>query len=147
MQYFAEMMKNIINTIGSRLPQFFWAICVLVIGWILALVVSRVLEAMLKRTKLDEKLALRPTSETLYTPMFKLWIRSHRDLPLKLYQRGSVFRLDTKATRPLIRTREILWIEAHDAFASKKESDAPEDSVGGRRQGVTLEQYRTDSQH
>src|SRR5690606_6832647 len=50
-----------------------------------------------------EKLALRPTSETLYTPMFKLWIRSHKDLPLKVYQRGSVFRLDTKSTRPLIR--------------------------------------------
>ncbi len=71
-----------------------------------------------------EKLALRPTSETLYTPMFKLWIRSHRDLPLKLYQRGSVFRLDTKSTRPLIRTREIIWIEAHDAFATKKEAEA-----------------------
>ncbi len=71
-----------------------------------------------------EKLALRPTSETLYTPMFKLWIRSHRDLPLKLYQRGSVFRLDTKATRPLIRTREIIWIECHDAFATKQEAEA-----------------------
>ncbi|MBL7058992.1 proline--tRNA ligase [Candidatus Pacearchaeota archaeon] len=71
-----------------------------------------------------EKLALRPTSETLYTPMFKLWIRSHRDMPMKLYQRGSVFRLDTKSTRPLIRTREILWIEAHDAFATKKEAEA-----------------------
>ncbi|MBT4375819.1 proline--tRNA ligase [archaeon] len=71
-----------------------------------------------------EKLALRPTSETLYTPMFKLWARSYRDLPLKLYQRGSVFRLDTKATRPLIRTREILWIEAHDAFATKAQAEA-----------------------
>lgn len=71
-----------------------------------------------------EKLALRPTSETLYTPMFKLWIRSHRDLPLKLYQRGSVFRFDTKATRPLIRTREIIWIEGHDAFATKAEAEA-----------------------
>ena len=71
-----------------------------------------------------EKLALRPTSETLYTPMFKLWIRSHRDLPMKLYQRGSVFRLDTKATRPLIRTREIIWIECHDAFATKAEAEA-----------------------
>jgi len=70
-----------------------------------------------------EKLALRPTSETLYTPMFKLWIRSYRDLPLKLYQRGSVFRLDTKATRPLIRTREILWIEAHDAFSTKEQAE------------------------
>jgi len=71
-----------------------------------------------------EKLALRPTSETLYTPIFKLWTRSYRDLPLKLYQRGSVFRLDTKATRPLIRTREILWIEAHDAFATKIQAEA-----------------------
>ncbi len=71
-----------------------------------------------------EKLALRPTSETLYTPMFKLWVRSHRDLPMKLYQRGSVFRFDTKATRPLIRTREIIWIEGHDAFATKKEAEA-----------------------
>jgi len=71
-----------------------------------------------------EKLALRPTSETLYTPMFKLWIRSHRDLPMKLYQRGSVFRFDTKATRPLIRTREIIWIEGHDAFATEAEAEA-----------------------
>ena len=70
-----------------------------------------------------EKLALRPTSETLYTPMFKLWIRSHKELPMKLYQRGSVFRLDTKSTRPLIRTREILWIETHNAFATKKEAE------------------------
>jgi len=71
-----------------------------------------------------EKLALRPTSETLYTPMFKLWVRSYRDLPMKLYQRGSVFRFDTKATRPLIRTREIIWIEGHDAFATKKQAEA-----------------------
>jgi len=70
-----------------------------------------------------EKFALRPTSETLYTPMFGLWIRSWRDLPMKVYQRGSVFRLDTKATRPLIRTREIIWIEAHDAFATKAEAE------------------------
>ena len=56
--------------------------------------------------------------------MFSLWIRSWRDLPLKLYQRGSVFRLDTKATRPLIRSREILWIESHDAFATKQEAEA-----------------------
>jgi len=70
-----------------------------------------------------EKLALRPTSETLYTPMFSLWINSYRDLPMKLYQRGSVFRFDTKATRPLIRTREIIWIETHNAFATKKEAE------------------------
>jgi len=77
----------------------------------------------LKGEEGEEKLALRPTSETIYTPMFSLWIRSHRDLPMKLYQRGSVFRFDTKATRPLIRGREFQWIEAHDAFATKKEAE------------------------
>ncbi len=78
----------------------------------------------LQTLKGEEKLALRPTSETLYTPMFALWIRSHRDLPLKLYQKGSVFRYDTKATRPLIRGREFQWIETHNAFATKKAAEA-----------------------
>ena len=77
----------------------------------------------IKTKKDEEKLALRPTSETLFTPMFKLWARSHRDLPMKLYQRCQVFRLDTKATRPLIRGREFHWIEAHDAFATKAEAE------------------------
>jgi prolyl-tRNA synthetase len=78
----------------------------------------------LKDTGDNKELALRPTSETLYTPMFKLWVRSYRDLPLKLYQRGSVFRLDTKATRPLIRGREFIWIECHDAFETKEQAEA-----------------------
>jgi prolyl-tRNA synthetase len=56
--------------------------------------------------------------------MFALWVRSHNDLPLKTYQRGSVFRLDTKSTRPLIRGREFNWIEAHDAFETKKDAEA-----------------------
>ena len=77
----------------------------------------------LQTEKGEEKLALRPTSETLYTPMFALWIRSHRDLPMKLYQKGSVFRHDTKATRPLIRGREFNWIEAHNAFATKRDAE------------------------
>ncbi|HPD81801.1 MAG TPA: proline--tRNA ligase [Candidatus Pacearchaeota archaeon] len=78
----------------------------------------------LKDTGDNKELALRPTSETIYTPMFKFWVRSYRDLPLKLYQRGSVFRLDTKATRPLIRGREFIWIECHDAFSTKEEAEA-----------------------
>ena len=76
----------------------------------------------LETQKGEEKLALRPTSETVFTPMFALWIRSHRDLPMKLYQKGSVFRYDTKATRPLIRGREFWWIECHDAFATKEDA-------------------------
>lgn len=72
----------------------------------------------------DDKLALRPTSETVFYDMYNLWIRSYRDLPMKMYQRANVFRNETKATRPLIRAREFHWIEAHDAFATKKEAEA-----------------------
>ncbi|MBO3763021.1 MAG: proline--tRNA ligase [Thermoproteota archaeon] len=71
---------------------------------------------------LNEKMALRPTSETAFYFMYSLWIRGFSDLPLKLYQSVSVYRHETKATRPLIRGREFLWIEAHDAFASKEEA-------------------------
>ncbi len=72
----------------------------------------------------DDRLALRPTSETVFYDMYNLWIRSYRDLPMKMYQRANVFRNETKATRPLIRSREFHWIEAHDAFATKKEAEA-----------------------
>ncbi len=78
----------------------------------------------LDNRKGDEKLALRPTSETAFYEMYSMWIRSHRDLPLKIYQRGSVFRYETKATRPLIRGREFHWIEAHNAFSTSKEAEA-----------------------
>jgi prolyl-tRNA synthetase len=71
----------------------------------------------------DEKLALRPTSETAFYDMFKLWVRSYRDLPLKMYQKANVFRNETKATRPLIRSREFQWIETHNVFANKKDAE------------------------
>ncbi len=77
----------------------------------------------LQKVKGEDKLALRPTSETAFYQMYSLWIRSHRDLPLKLYQRANVFRCETKATRPLIRGREFYWIEAHDAFSTNNEAD------------------------
>lgn len=71
--------------------------------------------------KLDRKLALRPTSETAFYYMYSYWIQSWRDLPLKLYQSVSVYRYE-KNTRPLMRGREFLWIEAHDAFATHEEA-------------------------
>jgi prolyl-tRNA synthetase len=70
------------------------------------------------RHELDEPLILRPTSETAMYPMYSLWIRNYHDLPIKYYQNGSVYRYETKATRPLIRGREFLWIETHTAHAS-----------------------------
>src|SRR3990172_6881262 len=63
--------------------------------------------------ELDVKLLLRPTSETAMYPMFKLWIRSHADLPLKVYQIVPVFRHETKMTRTFMRVREIHFFEAH----------------------------------
>lgn len=73
--------------------------------------------------KLPEKYALRPTSETAMYDMYRTWIRSWRDLPLKLYQSCQVWRYETKATRPFIRSREFWWIEAHDAFATLEEAN------------------------
>jgi len=71
---------------------------------------------------IEEKLALRPTSETAMYPMFSLWIRSYKDLPFKIYQRANVFRYESKATRPFLRSREFHWIEAHCAHATQEDA-------------------------
>lgn len=74
-------------------------------------------------TPLDVKLALRPTSETAIYPMYALWVRSHADLPLKIYQIVNTFRYETKQTRPLIRLREITsFKEAHTVHATWEEA-------------------------
>lgn len=74
---------------------------------------------------LKVKYALRPTSETAIAPMLKLWIRSHADLPLKLYQVVNIFRYETKATRPILRMREVATFkEAHTAHATFEEAEA-----------------------
>lgn len=74
--------------------------------------------------KLEEPLALRPTSETAFYQMFSLWINSYKDLPFKTYQRANVFRYETKATRPFLRSREFHWIEAHCAHATEQDAMA-----------------------
>ena len=75
-------------------------------------------------TKLNKKLALRPTSETAMYPMFSLWIRSHTDLPLRIYQIVNTFRYETKHTRPLIRVREITTFkEAHTVHETMEEAE------------------------
>jgi prolyl-tRNA synthetase len=75
-------------------------------------------------SELNVKLAIRPTSETAIYPMFALWIRSHADMPLKVYQIVNVFRYETKSTRPLIRLREITTFkEAHTAHSSYADAE------------------------
>ncbi len=71
---------------------------------------------------IEEKLALRPTSETGFYHMFSYWIRSYKDLPFKTYQRANVFRYETKATRPFLRSREFHWIETHCAHESEEKA-------------------------
>jgi prolyl-tRNA synthetase len=73
--------------------------------------------------QLKTRLALRPTSETAIGPMQHLWIRSFADLPLKLYQIVTVFRYETKATRPILRMREFDFKEAHTAHATAEEAE------------------------
>ncbi|MDS0257099.1 proline--tRNA ligase [Thermoplasmatales archaeon AK] len=79
------------------------------------------------REKLDIELALRPTSEAAMYGMFSLWIRSHTDLPLRIYQIVSVYRYETKHTRTFIRIREIHFFEAHTAHATYEDAEAQMD--------------------
>jgi prolyl-tRNA synthetase len=64
-------------------------------------------------TTLDIPLVLRPTSETAMYPIFAVWVRSHKDLPLNVYQIVNTFRYETKTTRPFMRVREIHFFEEH----------------------------------
>jgi len=73
--------------------------------------------------ELEERLAVRPTSETIMYEMYSKWIKSWRDLPLKLNQWCNIVRWETKATKPFLRTREFLWQEGHTAHATKEEAD------------------------
>jgi len=72
---------------------------------------------------LPEPIAVRPTSETIMYPEFAKWLRSHRDLPLKLNQWCSVVRWEFKYPTPFLRSREFLWQEGHTAHYGKDEAD------------------------
>ncbi len=74
-------------------------------------------------TELPERLAVRPTSETIIYDAYSKWIRSYRDLPLKLNQWCSVVRWEFKHPTPFMRNREFLWQEGHTVFATKEEAE------------------------
>ena len=73
--------------------------------------------------EIGDKLALRPTSETLAYTMYAKWIRSWRDLPLKINFWNSALRAEIKGTKPFLRTSEFLWQEGHTAHADKDEAE------------------------
>ncbi|PIN73984.1 proline--tRNA ligase [Candidatus Woesearchaeota archaeon CG10_big_fil_rev_8_21_14_0_10_45_16] len=74
------------------------------------------------QSKLTERLAVRPTSETIINDSYAKWIRSHRDLPLRLNQWCNVVRWEFKHCTPFLRSREFLWQEGHTAFATQGEA-------------------------
>ena len=71
--------------------------------------------------KLEERLCVRPTSETLFCEHFKNVVHSHRDLPKLYNQWVSVVRWE-KTTRPFLRSREFLWQEGHTLHATAEEA-------------------------
>jgi len=74
-------------------------------------------------SEIGDKLALRPTSETLAYSLFSKWIRSWRDLPLKINFWNSALRAEIKGTKPFLRTSEFLWQEGHTVHATKNEAE------------------------
>ncbi|KAL5074824.1 hypothetical protein RYX36_013808 [Vicia faba] len=72
--------------------------------------------------ELEEKLVVRPTSETIVNHMFTQWIHSYRDLPLLINQWANVTRWEMR-TKPFVRTLEFLWQEGHTAHATPEEAE------------------------
>lgn len=72
---------------------------------------------------LAKPIAVRPTSETIMYPAFSDWIKSHRDLPLKLNQWSNVVRWEFKDPTPFLRSREFLWQEGHTAHVSFEDAN------------------------
>ncbi len=72
--------------------------------------------------KLEEPLVIRPTSETIVHYMFAKWIKSWRDLPLKINQWANIVRWELR-TRPFLRTTEIFWQEGHTAHETYEQAD------------------------
>lgn len=72
--------------------------------------------------KLDERLCVRPTSETLFSDYYSTVVKSYRDLPLKYNQWCSVVRWE-KETRPFLRSREFFWQEGHTVHSTKEEAE------------------------
>lgn len=82
-------------------------------------------------SELEERLAVRPTSETIIYEVVRKWIRSWRDIPLRLNLWNNVVRWEFKHPTPFLRGREFLWNEGHTMFATREEADAERDQILG----------------
>ena len=73
--------------------------------------------------ELGDRLALRPTSETLAYSLYSKWIKSWRDLPLKINFWNTALRAEIKSTKPFLRTSEFLWQEGHTVHAAAADAE------------------------
>ena len=71
----------------------------------------------------EERYAIRPTSETIMYDSYSKWIRSWRDLPLKINQWCNIVRWEVQDTKLFLRSREFLWQEGHCVYETKEERD------------------------
>ncbi|MGC8687097.1 MAG: proline--tRNA ligase [Candidatus Micrarchaeia archaeon] len=92
------------------------------------------------KSELDERLAVRPTSETIMYDSYARWIRSWRDLPMRYNQWNNVVRWEFKHPTPFLRSREFLWNEGHTVFATEEEANAERDVILGIY-GKILKEY------
>ena len=74
-------------------------------------------------SEIGDRLALRPTSETLAYTLYSKWIQSWRDLPLKINFWNTALRAEIKGTKPFLRTAEFLWQEGHTVHATQEEAE------------------------
>jgi prolyl-tRNA synthetase len=74
-------------------------------------------------TELAEKLAVRPTSETIIYESYSKWVKSWRDLPILINVWNSVVRAEITSTRPFLRTTEFLWQEGHTVHETEQEAE------------------------
>src|SRR5713101_6620908 len=75
-------------------------------------------------SELAEKLAVRPTSETIIYESYSKWVKSWRDLPILINVWNSVVRAEITSTRPFLRTTEFLWQEGHTVHETEPEAEA-----------------------
>lgn len=73
--------------------------------------------------KLPERLAIRPTSETIMYDTFSKWVQSHRELPLRINQWCNIVRWEFKHPTPFLRGREFHWQEGHTVHETKESAD------------------------
>jgi prolyl-tRNA synthetase len=73
--------------------------------------------------ELGERLAIRPTSETIINEAYSRWVKSWRDLPVLINVWNSVVRAEITGTKPFIRTTEFLWQEGHTVHATEEDAE------------------------